>query len=118
MSDNQQPLRLRVLCGGGDCFGPALAPFTIEEIGEVPFLSDSRYLLLKTLRPVSYQSDQIEYVVISPRYAGTSLEEIRSQGGTVGVARVRPNVQVDLSKGLQKDEVEYIAVGTCEVVEE
>ncbi len=118
MADNQQPLRLRILCGGGDCFGPALAPFTTEEIGEVPFLSDSRYLLLKTLRPVSYQGEQVEYVLISPRYAGTSLEEIRNQGGTVGVARVRPNVQVDLNKGLQKDEVEYIAIGRCELVKE
>jgi len=74
-------------------------------------------LLLKTLRPVSYQSDQIEYVVISPRYVGTSLEEIRSQGGAVGVARGRPKVQVDLSKGLQKEDVDYIAIGKCEPVE-
>lgn len=118
MSHNQQPLRFRVLCGNGNCFGPALPPILTEEVGEVSYLSDTRYLLLKTLRPVSYLNDQIDYVVISSRYAGTSLEDLRAQGGAVGVARVRPNVHVDLNKELQKDEVEYIAIGKCELVEE
>ena len=117
MSYNQKPTQFRIACGNGGCFGPALRPVLTEEIGEVSFLPDTRYLLLKLQSPTLYQTDSIEYLLVTPRYAGISLEDLRARGGTVGIARVLPHVVVDPSKGFTKDEIEYFAIGDCTLVE-
>ncbi len=73
MAPSNSPLKFRVLCGDGSCFGPALRLLMTEEIGEVSYLPDTRYLLLKLLEPARYQNDVIEYVLVLARCGGTSL---------------------------------------------
>ena len=60
MSQSNNLLKFLVSCGAGGCFGPALSPVLTEELGEVSFLSDTRYLLLKLVQPTLYQNDQLE----------------------------------------------------------
>jgi len=116
MSQSNSLLKFQVSCDAGGCFGPALPPMMTEEIGEVGFLSDTRYLLLKLVQPTLYQNDQLEYLLVAPRYTGTSLEELRTHRCVVGIARVLPHVAVDLLKGLKKEEVDYFAIGDCEPI--
>ena len=113
MSQHNVPRRFRVSCGAGGCFGPALSPVLTEELGEVSFLPDTRYLLLKLVQPTLYRNDQLEYLLVAPRYTGTSIEELRTHRCVVGIARVLPHVAVDLLKGLKKEEVDYFAIGDC-----
>jgi hypothetical protein len=55
-------------------------------------------------------------VLVSPRYTGTSLENLRTQGGVVAITRVLPNVSADIGKEFKTQEVDYFAVGDCKPV--
>jgi hypothetical protein len=117
MSQSNSSRMFRISCGAGGCFGPELRPMTAEEIGECSFLPGTQYLLLKLQQPASYRNDLIEYVLVSPRHTGTSLENLRAQGGVVAITRVLPNVSVDIGKEFKTEEVDYFAVGDCKPVE-
>ena len=113
MSQSNSSLKFRISCGAGECFGPELRPMTAEEIGECSFLSGTHYLLLKLQQPASYRNELIEFVLVSPRYTGTSLENLRTQGGVVAITRVLPNVSADIGKEFKTQEVDYFAVETA-----
>ena len=89
---------------------------TAEEIGECSFSPGTQYLLLKLQQPASYRNELIEYVHVSPRYTGTSLENLRTQGGVVAITCVLPHVSVDIGKEFKTEEVDYFAVGDCKPV--
>ena len=116
MSQSNSSCKFRISCGAGGCFGPELRPMTAEEIGECSFLPGTHYLLLKLQQPASYRNDLIEFVLVSPRYTGTSLENLRTQGGVVAIIRVLPNVNVDIGKEFKTQEVDYFAAGDCKPV--
>ncbi|MBM4258717.1 MAG: hypothetical protein FJ147_22805 [Deltaproteobacteria bacterium] len=117
MQHSNGPRTFRISCSTGNCFGPVLRPMIAEELGEVSFLPDTRYLLLKLVSPASYQDDPLEYLVVTPRYVGVSIPELRTQRCVVGIGRVLPHVTVDIHQGLKKEDVDYFAIGDCEPVE-
>jgi hypothetical protein len=75
------------------------------------------YLLGICETPTSYRGDAVRYVTISPRYAGESLDDIRQSGGEVGVGRVLPGRNPQMSRAFKVDDVEYWAVGALSRLE-
>ena len=64
----------------------------LELLGEVdgPNVENwaTSYLLLKVIRPFSFNGEAVECLVAAPRYEGESLRSVFQNGGTVGVGRV------------------------------
>src|SRR5687768_2008669 len=104
---------MKYLLSGGDggAYGPVFGPTAAEEMGEIAFLPDGRYLLLKVLDPLTIKKDRVEYLLISPRHQGNTIESLRTEECAVGIGRVLPGKLVNKAKGLGKDDVEYFAVG-------
>ena len=71
----------------------------------------TRYLLLKVVVPFTHADELVSFLVAAPRYDGDTLESIIAKGGTVGVSRVRPTVQLSPDAKLSPAEVEYIIIG-------
>ena len=104
---------MKYLISGGDggAYGETFGPVLAEEVGEVPFLQDSRYLLLKVLDRLVVNGSQVEYILVSPRYQGDSIESMRTKECVIGVGRLLPGNPVDLKRGFKRSDVEYFAVG-------
>ena len=50
-----------------------------QEVSEVKDRSEKKYLLLKLETPVKTQENTIEYFLVSPRYTGNTIENIRGE---------------------------------------
>lgn len=77
-----------------------------------PAREDESYLLVKVVTPFHFQSELVEYMVVSPRYVGVTIDEIIHSGGTVGVGRVRQSVLFTENRPLTFSDVEYFLVGS------
>ena len=100
---------------GGDegAYGPVFGPVLADEIGEVES-EGSSYLILHLQTPIQYEGDNIEYLLVSPRYTGDTLEKLRKEGCTVGVGRVLPDKEEEVQQaGVSSSTAEYWSIGTC-----
>ncbi len=69
------------------------------------------YLLLRVATPFEFKGERIEQLIAAPRYEGDSLQSIQSNGGTVGVARVRPGSSLTPGEPFSQDDVHYAIIG-------
>ena len=69
------------------------------------------YLLLAVRSPFMFKDTLVSRLVASPRYEGDTLDQIERSGGTVGVARVLPDVKLVENGVFQSSDVEYIIIG-------
>ncbi len=100
--------------GDGGCYGPLFGPITAEEIGKVIDSNKKEYMALHLDEHIIYNNKKIEYLVITPRYAGDTIEKLKLKGCTVGVAIVLPNMLKNLfSNGMSNENIEYWAIGEC-----
>lgn len=87
----------------------------VELIGEVdgPDAENwsSSYLLLKVIRPFTFNGEVAERLVAAPRYEGESLKSISRKGGTVGVARVLPGKSIGPGQRLLTGDIHYCIIG-------
>lgn len=70
------------------------------------------YLLLRVERPFTYRGETVCFLVACPRYEGMTLESLERDGGTAGIARVRPNVKITARVPFGRNDVEYFMIGT------
>lgn len=112
-----KPNIYKVNGGDGGCYGPNFGPVNAQEIAEVASDGTS-YLLLKLEAPIKHEQDVIDYIVVSPRYVGDSLDKLRQRGCHVGVSRVLPNQEKAVrTAGVSEATVEYWAIGVCTPIE-
>jgi hypothetical protein len=75
-----------------------------------------KHLLVGLRSPVTWKSQQIKQVLLSPRYEGESLDLLQQgKSLTVGIARVKPDVSISPSQSFSKDEVAYFAIGSAKI---
>jgi hypothetical protein len=72
----------------------------------------SNYLLLRVATPFQFKGERVEQLIAAPRYEGDSLQAIQSNGGTVGVARVRPGSSLTPGEPFSQDDVHYVIIGS------
>ena len=103
--------RFRLAGGDGAFYGAAFGPVYAEEKGLV---SDSgrEFLLLKLESPIVADDGRIEYVLVSPRYVGDTLEKLKRSECVVAVWRVRSDKKRTPAKELFRKNSEYWSVGT------
>jgi hypothetical protein len=111
MASRQYKLSL----GDGE-YGPGdVGEITVVDEGTVPGPNSPNwqpeYLLVKCLAPTSYRGKELKYLVLSPRYKGATLTDIRREGGVVAVGRVLPGIFTTRPQAFAANEVEYWAVG-------
>ena len=69
------------------------------------------YLLFKVSTPFKHKGEIVAQVIAAPRYEGTSLGWLRFVGGTVGAARVLPDVSFKEGQKFAPSDIEYIIIG-------
>ena len=101
------------IAGGDDgCYGPRFGPVTAIEVGL--FGSEATAcLVIRLAEPVQEGSEHFEFLAIRPRYTGVTFEELRANGGTVGVSLVLPGKDFSIREGLSTENSKYWAIGTC-----
>ena len=101
--------------GDGGAYGPEFGPVLADEVRIIEAEEGGNsYLMLKLQEPIQYESDQINYFVVSPRYVGDSLKKLRQKGCIVGVGRVLPGQEAAVQeKGVSNETVEYWSIGSC-----
>lgn len=78
----------------------------------------AEYLLALCIAPTTYHGQCLKYLVLSPRYKGVDLSDIRREGGVVAVGRVVSDQWDSASKQFDAAQVEYWAVGKLSLLEE
>lgn len=96
--------------GDGGSYGPIFGPVIADEVGEVGLREGGRYLLLELRSPLSFEGRPVSHVVITPRYVGDTLDNVRTGETTVGIGLVLLD-PVDLAKALERGDVHHYAVG-------
>ena len=74
-----------------------------------------RDILFRVLESVVYKSEAVEFVTVSPRYSGGTLEDILSQKTIVAVGRVLPGHTISATHRYLKSDVDYWAIGSIEI---
>ena len=109
----EKPKTYTLAGGDGGCYGPNFGPVLAQELGELK-ADGTTYLMLKLVTPIHLEKDQIDYIVVSPRYVGDTLRKLRKKGCRVGIGRVLPEQhQAVQLHGISDKTVEYWAIGTC-----
>jgi hypothetical protein len=101
---------------GDEAYGPGdIREITVQDEGTVPGPQSPNwqpeYMLVKCLNPTSYRGQELTYLVLSPRHKGTTLIDIRQEGGAVAVGRILPGIFTTKPQAFAAHEVEYWAVG-------
>lgn len=107
----------------GGVYGPGdIAEITIIDDGNVagPRAPNwqAEYLLALCVTPTTYHGERLKYLVLSPRYKGVDLSDIRREGGVVAVGRILSDQWDSTSKQFEASQVEYWAVGKLSLLEE
>ncbi len=71
---------------------------------------------MSCLDPTTYRGEELQYLVLSPRYSTDSLSSIRTNGGVVGVARMLPGTYTENPQRFEPHQMEYWAVGVLSVI--
>lgn len=114
--------RYKLTLGDG-AYGPGdIGEITVLDEGTIagPKLPNwqAEYILARCIAPNSYRGQELKYVVLSPRYAGVALTDIRRGGTAVAVARVLPGVWDLKPQQFEPNQVEYWAVGSLSLIDE
>lgn len=111
-------MRRYELIGGDDGpYGPAFGPIIVFEVDLVEDGTGKFWQVVQLEQALEHDGQRIEFLTLSPRYAGDSLKKLRESGCTVGIGRVLPARIDDLRKGAVADNVEYWAVGTSKRID-
>ncbi len=111
------PKTYKLAGGDGGCYGPDFGPVLAKEFQELK-ADGTTYLMLKLVEPIQHENDQIDFFVVSPRYAGDTLKKLRGKGCHVGIGRVLPEQeQAVQTEGISTKTVEYWAIGMCSPAE-
>ena len=70
------------------------------------------YLLLSVTSPFEFEGERVEQLIAAPRYTGDTLQAIATNGGTVGVSRLRPGKKLAPGEAFSRDDVDYIIIGS------
>lgn len=68
--------------------------------------------LFKLIEPIDYKGELVEFVTVSPRYVGDTLDEMLKKDTTVGVGRVLPGRRITSNSRYQSSDIHYWAIGT------
>jgi hypothetical protein len=79
---------------------------------------EGQNMLAKCLTPTSYYGQEVTYLVLSPRFAGVALSDVRRGEAVVAVGRVLPGCWEVRPPQFAENEVEYWAVGLLTVLED
>ena len=99
--------------GDGACYGPRFGPLYAEEVNAVKDKEGREYLLVKLEAPPKTDEKDIGYFLISPRYVGDTVDNIRIGECTVGVWAVKPGNDEKTIIELSDKNAEYWSIGTC-----
>lgn len=105
--------RYAIVGGDDDTWGPRFGPVIADEMGSISSFDGEFFILLHLLEPLQEHGDKVEFLVVSPRYGGFTLDSIREKGCFVAIGRILPGKQIDLQKGLSKGDTDYFSIGVC-----
>ena len=113
-----QPKQYEIVGGDDDTWGSRFGPVIAEEVGEIELVGFSGYrlVLLHLLKPFLVDGENVEFLVVSPRYSGFTLNDIRERGCFVAISRILPGKQIDMQKGLSKGDIASLSIGVCKPV--
>ena len=104
--------RFEIAGGDGGCYGPCFGPVIAEAVTECQS-ADGGHILLALSEPLHVEGVVIELLAVRPRYVGVTLKNILTEGGIVGIWRVLPGKGNTVEAGINADNSEYWAIGTC-----
>ena len=90
---------------GGICLGPAERNW------------QGKYLLVSAFQEFSWKGETVRQLLLSPRYTGDRIEDIRTGKKMImGIARVKPGTFLKTSTPFSKEDVDYFAIGSAQIV--
>jgi hypothetical protein len=93
-----------VITDGGNIRGPELPNWQAES------------MLAICEEPLIWRGAAVKYLSISPRYVGTTLNDIREAGGIVGVGRVLPGNDALEWRQLEPAAMDYWGAGVLSLL--
>lgn len=111
-----KPKQYEIIGGDDDTWGPRFGPVIADDAGEISGLSGGRFILLHLVKPFQHTGENVEFLVVSPRYEGFTLNDIREKGCFVAIGRILPGKKIDKQKGFSKDDADYFSIGVCKPI--
>ena len=70
------------------------------------------YFLVELDSPFEFEKELVQYLILSPRYVGETIEDVQNKKCTIGIARVKPEYNISIGQKFSKNEIEYCAIGS------
>ena len=104
-------MRRYEVSGGDDGpYGPTFGPVYVFELAVIE-ASEGVSQLVQLEQSIDIDDRHIEYLLLSPRYKGDSINKLQEKGCIVGISRVLPGRVEKIREGEIANNVEYFAVG-------
>lgn len=105
--------KFKLAGGNGASYGPNFGPLYAEAVAAIENDSEKEIIVLKTESPIIFGEDEIEYVLISPRYGGESVIDMKGSECIVNVSLVLSEELADLKNGISDVKCRYWSIGRC-----
>ena len=86
-------------------------PLNLEGVAVLPGPNGHDYYLLRLDKPFVHEQDEVELLLVSPRYNGDKVDQMVSSACTVNIARVRPDAGLKNNDAIDFEDIERWGVG-------
>ena len=77
---------------------------------------DKQLFLVDVVDPFEMDGELVKQMVCSPRYEGDTMEKVTTGRCIVGIARVRPDHELNSRSTVDPEQVVYCAIGKIETI--
>ena len=88
-----------------------LNPLTLVGIAVLPGPTRHDYYLLRLDKPFVFEQEEVELLLVSPRYNGDKIDQTVSSACTVNIARVPPDADLEIKGSVNFEDVHRWGVG-------
>ena len=86
-------------------------PLTLAGVAVLPGPTRHDYYLLRLDKPFLFEQEEVELLLVSPRYNGDKIDQTVSSACTVNIARVPPDADLEIKGSVNFEDVHRWGVG-------
>ncbi len=86
-------------------------PLILEGVAVLPGPLRDKYYLLRLSKPFIFEQQEVELLLVTPRYKGDKIDRAVSSTCTVNIARVTPGTDLQSKNSVDFEDIERWGVG-------
>lgn len=72
------------------------------------------YFLVEVENPFEVENEQVNYLLVVPRYDGDTISKMTNSECMIGILRIFPDIEIKVGERFSPDDINYWAIGSIE----